>query len=175
MRQNVGTGSATKPLSADLLTQDDEFLRALGDAYACGDGNLIERGEAKWRRCHTTSRVWAFQLQSIMARLGIYATVELRRKAGPGVILGRDVMRKDLYQVQWTEGGNGPRQARDCGGYFLVPVKKRTTREIDEPVYNLDVEAPDSYLAFGFAVHNCTAPIYSSDSLHSAVVEIVVK
>ncbi|HZP15533.1 MAG TPA: Fe-S cluster assembly protein SufB, partial [Nocardioides sp.] len=44
-----------------------------------------------------------------------------------------------------------------------------------EPVFNLDVEEPDSYLAYGFAVHNCTAPIYSSDSLHSAVVEIIVK
>ncbi len=47
--------------------------------------------------------------------------------------------------------------------------------EAHEPVYNLDVENPDSYLAYGFAVHNCTAPIYKSDSLHSAVVEIIVK
>ncbi|MBI1869434.1 Fe-S cluster assembly protein SufB, partial [Candidatus Gottesmanbacteria bacterium] len=27
----------------------------------------------------------------------------------------------------------------------------------------------------GFAVHNCTAPVYPTDSLHSAVVEIIVK
>ncbi|HEY6277862.1 MAG TPA: Fe-S cluster assembly protein SufB [Streptosporangiaceae bacterium] len=89
--------------------------------------------------------------------------------------MGRQVTRHGLYQVQWTEGGHGPRQARDAGGYFLVPVKKHQVREADEPVFNLDVEEPDSYLAYGFAVHNCTAPIYSSDSLHSAVVEIIVK
>ena len=136
---------------------------------------MISRGGAIWKRAHTVSRVWAFQLQAILARLGIFATVELRRPGGPGEILGRQVTRQDLYQVQWTEEGHGPKQARDCGDYFLVPIKKKASREAHEPVYNLDIEAPDSYLAFGFAVHNCTAPIYSSDSLHSAVVEIVVK
>src|SRR5262249_45340744 len=46
----------------------------------------------------------------------------------------------------------------------------------DGPVFNFELESePNAYLARGFAVHNCTAPIYASDSLHSAVVEIVVK
>ena len=175
MRNNVGVGSSHKKLSDLLMRQDETFLRELVDAYVNGDGNVTRRGGALWKRAHTTSRVWAFQLQSILARLGHYATVELRRPGGPGVIMGRDVMRQDIYQVQWTEGGHGPKQARDCGDYFAVPVKKRTVREAHEPVYNLDVENPDSYLAYGFAVHNCTAPIYKSDSLHSAVVEIVVK
>jgi Fe-S cluster assembly protein SufB len=175
LTHHVGTGSSMKQLSGDLMAQDDEFLRELVRCYVNGDGNTIARGGAIWKRCHTTSRVWAFQLQSILARLGIFATVELRRPGGPGEILGRQVTRQDLYQVQWTEDGHGPKQARDCGDYFLVPIKKRESREAHEPVYNLDVEEPDSYLAFGFAVHNCTAPIYSSDSLHSAVVEIVVK
>ncbi|HEX9178183.1 MAG TPA: Fe-S cluster assembly protein SufB [Mycobacterium sp.] len=160
MRDNVGVGSANKRLSDLLMRQDETFLRELVDAYVNGDGNVIRRGGALWKRVHTTSRVWAFQLQSILARLGHYATVEHR---------------KDLYQVQWTEGGSGPKQARDCGDYFAVPIKKRAVREAHEPVFNLDVEHPDSYLAYGFAVHNCTAPIYKSDSLHSAVVEIVVK
>ena len=175
MRQHVGVGSANKKLSDLLMRQDEMFLRELVDAYVNGDGNVTKRGGGEWKRAHTTSRVWAFQLQSILARLGHYATVELRRPGGPGVILGREVVRQDIYQVQWTEGGSGPRQARDCGDYFAVPIKKRAVREAHEPVYNLDVEAPDSYLAYGFAVHNCTAPIYKSDSLHSAVVEIIVK
>jgi Fe-S cluster assembly protein SufB len=175
LMNHVGTGSAAKKLSADLMAQDDEFLRELVRCYVNGDGNTIARGGAIWKRAHTTSRVWALQLQSILARLGHYATVELRRAGGPGEIMGRAVVRQDLYQVQWTEEGHGPKQARDCGDYFLVPIKKRSTREAHEPVYNLDVDDPDSYLAFGFAVHNCTAPIYSSDSLHSAVVEIIVK
>lgn len=175
MRDNVGIGSSNKKLSDLLMRQDETFLRELVDAYVNGDGNVTRRNGAVWKRVHTTSRLWAFQLQSILARLGHYATVELRRPGGPGVIIGRNVVRKDIYQVQWTEGGRGPKQARDCGDYFAVPIKKRAVREAHEPVYNLDVENPDSYLAYGFAVHNCTAPIYKSDSLHSAVVEIIVK
>ena len=33
--------------------------------------------------------------------------------------------------------------------------------------------APNAYLAKGFAVHNCTAPLYSTDALHVAVVEVI--
>jgi Fe-S cluster assembly protein SufB len=157
------------------MRQDPVLLAELVTTYVNGDGNRRRRAGAAWTRVHTTSRTWALQLQAIMARLGTFATVELRRPGGPGEILGRQVTRQDLWQVQWTVGGSGPRQVRDAGPYFLVPIKKRSTREVDEPVYNLDVEAPDSYLAQGFAVHNCTAPIYKSDSLHSAVVEIIVK
>ncbi len=175
MKQHIGDRSYRKGLSGDLMGQSEEFLRELLDAYVAGDGNEIQRGGATWRRVHTTSRTLAFQIQAILARLGTYATVERRRAGGAAEILGRQVTRHDLYQVQWTEGGRGPRQARDAGDYFLVPIKKRSVRQADEPVFNLDVEEPDSYLAYGFAVHNCTAPIYSSDSLHSAVVEIIVK
>lgn len=39
-------------------------------------------------------------------------------------------------------------------------------------VYNLSVDNDESYVAQGFVSHNCTAPVYSTDSLHSAVVEI---
>ncbi|MDX6197194.1 MAG: Fe-S cluster assembly protein SufB [Actinomycetota bacterium] len=175
MLDHVGTGSSKKVLSAEVMGQNPLLLAELVTTYVNGDGNRIRRGGGDWTRVHTTSRMWALQLQAILARLGTFATIELRRPAGPGEILGRQVMRQDLWQVQWTEGGSGPRQVRDAGPYFLVPIKKRAIEQIDEPVYNLDVEAPDSYLAHGFAVHNCTAPIYSSDSLHSAVVEIIVK
>ncbi len=86
MRHHVGVGSANKKLSDTLMRQDETFLRELVDAYVNGDGNVTSRGGGLWKRVHTTSRVWAFQLQAILARLGHYATVELRRPGGPGVI-----------------------------------------------------------------------------------------
>jgi Fe-S cluster assembly protein SufB len=175
MRQHVGTRSHAKALSADILGQDETFLANLVETYLRGDGCVRERNGGTWCRANTTSRAWACQLQAIMARLGRFATVRLVRPGGPGEILGREVVRRDLYEVQWTTGGQGTREVRDAGDYFLVPIKSRTVEHFDGPVYNLDVEEPDSYLASGFAVHNCTAPIYSKDSLHSAVVEIIVK
>jgi Fe-S cluster assembly protein SufB len=172
MRTHIGTRSHTKQLSADFYGQDPEFLRNLVETYLRGDGNIVRNGKT-WRRAHTTSRVWAHQLQAIMARLGTYATVSLRRPAAPGVILGRDVMRRAIYQVQWTEGDRRSLLVRDAGDYFLVPIQRVAVEDFDGLVYNLDVRAPDSYLASGFAVHNCTAPVYSSESLHSAVVELI--
>jgi Fe-S cluster assembly protein SufB len=65
MRNHVGVGSSNKKLSDTLMRQDEVFLRELVDAYVNGDGNITKRGGADWKRTHTTSRVWAFQLQSI--------------------------------------------------------------------------------------------------------------
>ncbi|HWH31672.1 MAG TPA: Fe-S cluster assembly protein SufB [Egibacteraceae bacterium] len=175
LRAHVGTRSHTKKLSAELMGQDAAFLSALVETYLRGDGCVRERAGALWHRANTTSRTWAHQLQAIMARLGVYATISVDRPAGPREILGRAVSRHALYRVQWTVGGSGPRLVRDAGEHFLVPVKRREVGDFEGLVHNLDVRDPDSYLANGFAVHNCTAPIYSSDSLHSAVVEIIVK
>ena len=44
---------------------------------------------------------------------------------------------------------------------------------INIPVYNFSVEEDESYMAEGIAVHNCTAPVYAKNSLHSAIVELV--
>jgi Fe-S cluster assembly protein SufB len=96
LRDHVGNGAGDKRLSADLMAQDEAFLRELVDTYICGDGNVNIRSGATWTRAHTVSRVWALQLQAIMARFGTFATVELRRPGGAGTILGRDVVRKDL-------------------------------------------------------------------------------
>ncbi len=58
--------------------------------------------------------------------------------------------------------------------YAFVPIKQ-IKKEIvaDLEVYNFSVIEDESYVANGVAVHNCTAPTYSSDSLHSAVVELI--
>jgi Fe-S cluster assembly protein SufB len=52
-------------------------------------------------------------------------------------------------------------------------IKKKSVHDIS--VYNFGVYKDESYTVEGVAVHNCSSPSYSSASLHSAVVEIVVK
>jgi Fe-S cluster assembly protein SufB len=64
--------------------------------------------------------------------------------------------------------------AKIVGNYAFVPIKNILTKEVESyPVYNFSVEEEESYVANGIAVHNCTAPIYTSNSLHAAVVEVV--
>jgi Fe-S cluster assembly protein SufB len=62
------------------------------------------------------------------------------------------------------------------GDAFLVPVRKISRSPYHGNVYNFHVEGENNtYLVKGFSVHNCTAPIYSTDSLHAAVVEVVAE
>ncbi len=58
--------------------------------------------------------------------------------------------------------------------YVFVPIteiKKENVTDLE--VYNFSVAEDESYVSHGIIVHNCTAPTYSSDSLHSAVVELI--
>ncbi len=60
--------------------------------------------------------------------------------------------------------------------YLYAPVRSVEVESVEEvPVYNFSVEKDESYTANGYAVHNCTAPNFSSGSLHAANVEIFVK
>jgi Fe-S cluster assembly protein SufB len=172
MKTHVGSRSWSKQLSTLLFGQSEESLEALVGAYVNGDGDSTQRaGGTPWVQCHTTSALWAMQLQSIMARLGTFATVRLDRPGGPAEILGRQVTRHDLYMVQWTvdKKATEVRQQKDL---FLVPIKKIETTPYTGTVYNIETE-DDTYVVNGFRVHNCSAPVYTTDSLHSAVVELI--
>jgi len=113
-------------------------------------------------------------MQELLARQGHFATISVR-KGGKDTILGREITRRDQYILYYSPDKKLS-EVRRGDGYFLVPVKGITRTPFDGPVFNFELTtAPNAYVTRGFAVHNCTAPIYSSDSLHSAVVEIIVK
>jgi Fe-S cluster assembly protein SufB len=60
--------------------------------------------------------------------------------------------------------------------YLYTPVRSIEVGKVKNiDVFNFSVKDDESYVADGVAVHNCTAPQFNSTSLHSAVVEIVVK
>jgi Fe-S cluster assembly protein SufB len=171
--RHAGKGAATKALSPEIMALPADQLRPLLEAYVAGDGNLSVKGASEMRRVATASPTLARQIQEILARMGLYASIEIR-KGGEDTVAGRRIRRRDQYIVVWTENRRMG-EVRDAGDYFLVPIKEIRRLPYDGFVFNLDVEEPNSYLVRGFAVHNCTAPIYSTDSLHAAVVEIIVK
>jgi len=177
MSEHVGTRSSTKVLSNLIVGQSPELLADLIDSYVNGDGNRSDsRTDSDgtvdyWIRCNTVSPGLALQLQSILSRLGVFATARMERVGGPGEIIGRSIVRKNLYTVQWRATKN-PGEIRKIAGGWAVPVKCISRREWSGDVYNLETVA-NTYCVSGFATHNCSAPIYSTDSLHSAVVELV--
>jgi len=169
--EHCGKGASTKELSKTVMELPIKKQAHLLETYLLGDGSRYKRKHTMVRAC-TVSRTLARQLQELFARQGHYATISLR-KGGPDIILGRQIVRKDQYILHYTDG-KGMGEVRRSGNMFLVPIKGIEREPFDGPVFNIEMNsAPNAYLAAGFAVHNCTAPVYSSDSLHSAVVELI--
>ena len=169
---DCGRGAKTKLLSQKLMKLPPWKQKILLDYYWKGDGSVYIRFGKKLMRASTASRFLAYQVQEILARNGIFANLNVR-KGSVDTILGRKIKRSDQYIIEYTEGKETG-EVRRNGNRFYVPIKQIKTHYFDDLVYNFGVNKDESYLVKGFAVHNCTAPIYMSSSLHSAVVEIIV-
>ncbi len=176
LEKHAGKYADKKKLSPEILALPENLLEKLFWAYFAGDGNITLKKSAqkksRFYRASTASRELAFQLQFVLARLGVYASIQLRQ-GGEDKIQGREIIRKDQYIIVFTKDKSWS-EIRETRDYFLVPIKDIKVYDYDDLVFNVEIEEDESYLVKGFAVHNCTAPIYSTDSLHAAVVEIFV-
>ncbi|MBI5754262.1 Fe-S cluster assembly protein SufB [Candidatus Peregrinibacteria bacterium] len=168
-------GAHHKKLSQTIMELPVEKQKILLKNYLKGDGSVYIRKDypSKMIRAGTASKTLAFQLQEIIARMGIYANISLP-EASQDVIGNRIITRQDQYIVEYTENKKFNEVRRKDNNYF-VPIKEIKSENYNGFVFNLEVKETNSYLVKGFAVHNCTAPTYSTNSLHSAVVEIIVK
>ncbi len=168
---HCGRGAELKLLSQKIMRLPPQKQKILIDAYWEGNGSVHERNGKKMLRASTASRLLAYQIQEILARAGIFSNLNLRR-GSIDFIFGRKIMRRDQYIIEYAEGREMG-EVRGRGNQFFVPIKHIKRYYFDGDVYNFSVARDESYLVKGFAVHNCTAPIYVSSSLHSAVVELV--
>jgi Fe-S cluster assembly protein SufB len=171
---HCGKHAAEKRLSKAVMELPAGLQAGLLDTYLKGDGSVYRKRKHTMIRAATASRALAWQLQELIARQGHYATINVRR-GGTDTIQGRTITRRDQYIIYFSPDKEKS-EVRRGDGFFLVPIKRIERSPYEGPVFNIELEsAPNAYVTRGFAVHNCTAPIYASDSLHSAVVEIIVK
>jgi Fe-S cluster assembly protein SufB len=171
-----GAGSDTKRLHTDVMELPPDRQRLLIDTYLLGDGSRSTTAAGSPRvRAVTTSQTLVFQLQEVLARLGIYAGINIRKAFDEAMPDGRRISHREAYVLHYLEQSRNKHVWFDAGrNCFWVPIRKIESRPYDGWVYNLEMaSAPNAYLARGFAVHNCTAPIYATDSLHVAVVEVI--
>lgn len=169
--EHCGKFSHQKKLSSEIMNLPLKKLEIFFNSYFKGDGNLCIRHKSHLYRCSTASLDLAVQLQEVLAKIGIYASLQLR-KGGNDKILGRTITRKDQYIIVYTQPKKWS-EVRETKDYFIVPIKKIERSDYDGYVFNLDIEKENSYLAKGFAVHNCSAPQRFEHQLHAAVVELI--
>ncbi len=171
---HAGKYAAHKRLSKAVMDLPPAKQRILLDAYYNGDGNVYERGGTVYR-ASTVSRQLAFQIQELQARQGIFATINIREPKDETMKDGRVIHHRRAYTIYY-QVGKSAEPVRRSGDAFLVPIRHIERTEYHGNVYNFHVAGDNNtYLVKGFSVHNCTAPIYSTDSLHAAVVEVVAE
>lgn len=186
-----GTSSSTKAVPQWVMQAKKVHQAELIKCYFRGDGNyynkILKHGEKEIIRINTVSRMLALQTRDVLLRLGIVSTINTRDRSKES--------RQTMYSVCISgsfiaEFGEiiGKKLRSEISGhkrasmffiqdkYAYFPIRSVNRTYVDNiDVYNFSVEQDESYVCNGVTVHNCTAPVYASDSLHAAVVEIIVK
>lgn len=159
-----------KTISEEILSLPFDKQWDMVKTYIAGDGDSYRRRaqDSETYRISTVSKNLAVQVQEILARGGIFASIREQnislhliegRKIGPSkkFVISFKLQRRHNF----VHKGNG---------YFLIPVRKIESTYFDDLVYNFQVSSePNTYLVKGFAVHNCGAAISTS----SMVTELV--
>ena len=145
--------------------------------YFKGDGHLFKDKRKNRINQHimtTASEQLALQLQQLIARIGHFATVS-KRKTVPSKIDGRLIKSQDSYVISYIKVSGFKSFAKKSGNYFLVPIGNIKREKYKGYVYNLQVHGIDkSYLAKGFAVHNCASAIASTSMLSTMVKDMKI-
>jgi Fe-S cluster assembly protein SufB len=189
--EQFGTHAGDKQLPEWVMQEGINKQVELVHAWYCGDGNYYSRqnkdGYKEMFRISTVSKTLAHQGRILLARLGIASSLNERDRKKEGRQTMYTLVVGGEYMVAFGQMVGQPVQPMMWGkkratfyhideNYLYVPVRNITRERVEEvPVHNFSVADDESYVAGGVAVHNCTAPNFSSGSLHSAVVEIYVK
>jgi Fe-S cluster assembly protein SufB len=189
--EQFGTSSATKKLPEWVLHETKEKQGVLIRAWYLGDGNYYRKthdhGFKEMFRISTTSRDLALSGRQLLCRLGIASSINSRDRSHEKRMVMYNLVIGGEYLLPFGALVGQPVQPKVWGKkratfyhidnqYMYAPIRELEYEEVvNIDVYNFSVATDESYVAGGVAVHNCTAPNFSSGSLHSAVVEIFVK
>ncbi len=195
-----GNHAATKHLPEWVMKESQKKQGELIKGFWRGDGSFMcthySWGVKRMFRINTISEKLAMQVRKMLLRLRIFASLNRAKRRAPrhdmmtiyigGAFLGHFAGLVGYNVAQEVSVGNqkvlealstqAKSYAQFADNLVFVPIKSITATEAkDVRVCNFGVEEDESYIACGVAVHNCTAPRYSTSSLHSAVVEIYAK
>lgn len=170
LKLHAGSLARKKKLSKDIMLLPYDKQKEMLKTYLVGDGNFYRRRpqDSFTYRIVTTSKDLAIQIQEILARGGVFASIKEALKEGCE-IEGRKIKPSLMYIISFKLERKHE-FVHKTGGYFLVPIRNIKQRLYEGYVHNLQVmDHPNSYLVKGFAVHNCGAAIATS----SMVTELV--
>jgi len=153
-----------KEISEEIMLLPFKKQWEMIKTYINGDGNLYKRrkSDTPTYRISTASEKLAIQIQRILARGDIFASIKKYKRAETK-IEGKTLKASIFYEVSFKRK-KSHRFVKETGNFFFVPIREINKKRFKGYVHNLEVGGKEhSYLAKGFSVHNCGAAIASSD------------
>lgn len=178
--REFGSTNYTKHIPVWILESPHMHIKELVKGMWRGDGSYYEK--TKLFRYSSVTRNLAISFRDALLKLGIIATINSQKRKTPkqtmhNVIISR-LSNTSFGQIVGKVTQNGRNEGSPFfidDNYIYLPIKSIDVEEKTDIVYNFSVTEDESYVAEGVISHNCTAPIYTTDSLHAAVVEIIAK
>lgn len=191
--KQFGNKNCNKALLPWMMFETYGHQKEIIKCWFRGDGNYYNKisKTSGWLketfRINTTSEKLARQGRDILLRLGIVGFLNKRERTHDG--------RRTMYTLGIT-GYYLPLFGKIVGipvrttlnqknraslfginkKFAFLPIKKITVKKVERiPVFNFGVTDHETYTVAGVAVHNCSAPLHSTHSLHAGCVEIFVK
>ncbi len=188
--KNFGDRNYNKSLLPWMLNEKLENQKAIIKGWFFGDGNYYKKqhksGLKETFRINSTSEILTRQGRDILLRLGIVSFINKRDRSKEnrrtmftlgitgefmnkfGKIVGQEVKEKLNSKNRASMFGINEK-------FAFFPIKSISKKEVKNiPVFNFSVKDHETYTVSGIAVHNCSAPQYSENSLHAGGVEIHV-
>ena len=152
VEEQCGCSAHAKHFSKGILDLPAHLLKKVIEGYLFADGSC----RRNVHRATTVSRSLVESLTLAVAKTFRTTTcVEYTTRPKTAEILGRVVNQSDTWTVSFRE--NHPKQSRSwvLGDFIWNPIKKLIKTDKKKPVFNLEVEEDNSYVANNHVVHNC--------------------
>ncbi len=188
--EQFGKKANEKSIPQWMVIEHPEKQRELIKSYFFGDGNYYKKktnsGIKEVFRLNSVSRKLLIQCRDILFRLGIVGFINKRDRSKENRqtmytlgITGEWMERfGDLVGIKIKTTLNGKKRATMFNlneNFAFFPIREITFKEVENiPTYNFAVEDNETFCVSGVAVHNCSAPQYTENSLHAGCVEIHV-
>jgi NifU-like protein involved in Fe-S cluster formation len=167
-----GGRSGNKYFSNEVMRLPLQKQMLILDSYLEGDGWSSQQ-KNNWNEQYfisTSQENLAFQLQTILARNGIFAPIH-KRKPRLFVIKEKEYMDSGEINLVFKKNKHYSwikyHKKYKC---FLIPIRKIVSHEYSGYIYDIALQgSPHTYKIKGITVHNC-APAIASTSMFSEMV-----
>ncbi len=178
--REFGTTNKNKHIPSWVLESPPEHLAELIKGMWNGDGSFDKK--LNLFRYSSVTRQLVIGFRDVLIKLGVIASINSQQREKPKQVMNTVIISRTCNSKFATLVGKSAINGRKEGSpfhmddkYLYLPIKSIDVQKEVSFVYNFSVKEDESYVAEGVISHNCTAPVYSVDSLHAAVVEIFVK